>query len=289
MWAPQLGLARIASPTTAPPGPVRAEDVFRSRYPSATKASSAPAQNFTIQNNDGSPTGKVYSTRDGKFTVDGQPIASLYDHTTQRAVETGSATATPGLTEDVAKQRLAILANELRSRAPTPEEQFTIQTLAPIAYKASRVEEDSTTRPGMKDIKYVRTEEIPPVVADMMGRAGMLKAAAAPAVAPSAGPAMPPVLPPDLGGPPATVTTPAVPPIVSPNAERVVGEVPGDPAKIRDDVVSRPRTINTCNSIPTTIRSSKQLPSRPPTPPTSTSSTVSPRYSIPVRRCAKAS
>jgi hypothetical protein len=264
LWAPQLGVSRVASRGPGATPYDRAEDIFLTtgRYPTGEESKLPPAQNFTVVNADGSPTGKIVSTRDGRTTLEGDSLASVLQPG-QRLAETGSAAPVPALDENAAKQRLAIIANNSKGRDLTPDEQFTINTLAPIAYKASRVVEEHD---GVKNEKYVHTEEIPPGVVEMMARAGMMRgpATSAPAATTAPGTLAPPssaVAPaitnlaaaapaPGAEGPVAPIVPAAAAAAAfNPNASRVTSVLGADPTKIHDDVVKSKPVVQYLNSI----------------------------------------
>jgi hypothetical protein len=292
-WAPQLGYGRVASRGRAATEPDRAEDVFLTtgRYPTADESKLKPAQNFTIQNADGTSTGQTISTRDGVRTVDGQLISTIYDPTKQRLVETGSATALPKLDEGVARERLNVIARQTQGRDLTPEEAFTVKTYAPEAYKASRVVESEG---GVPKEKYVHTEEMPAHVVELLNRAGLLRgpatAATNPTVSTAANPAARPAVPTAPGpgatdetgapvyggtaGRPAVATAPPTPaPIVpadaaaaafNPNASRVTAVLGSDPNKIRDDVLKTQEFKDYLSAVPsynTIVRAATMPPS----------------------------
>jgi hypothetical protein len=228
------------------------------RYPTAEESKTPNAQNFAIVNEDGTGSGQGFSSLNGGRTaIDGTPIVLKPG---QRLMETGPAplqAPNPLKDEASARERLAVLSREIGNNGPTPEQQIQIQQLADVAYKPTRVVEKVGDR---ETVRYVQQNPIPPWVTAMMGATA--PAPAAPTAAAAAVPAAPIVPQGQVAGggsatagavpgaPAAASATAVVPPIVNPNADRVVETRPGSSIELRKEVMQQPSITTYSAAVP---------------------------------------
>jgi hypothetical protein len=140
-WAAQGAYGDVAAAGMPTDQKTRAEQQFATtgKWPTADESKLQQAHNFTIYDKDGSPTGRSYSTRDGRTTLDGRPVASLL-RPGEVPLATGPASAevkNPFETDAIALQNFTKLAAKAQTGPLTKDEIEQAHVLANKAFPES--------------------------------------------------------------------------------------------------------------------------------------------------------
>ena len=189
------------------------------RFRTGEEKSVPAAHTLAVIGIDGQPTGQRVTTNNNKTELGtNRPLFGPNGVVPQghTLATTGPTDLTPKLDESTARERLAVIARQSVGRDLTQAERMNIAIFAPTAYPSSRVLEEAN---GVKQEKYVHTQEMPPHVVDLLGRGGMLSTSG-------------------TGTP------------VDPNASRVTGSLAGDPLDISDRVMRTQEVKDYLSAIP---------------------------------------